>query len=166
MKHPANLITAVRIPAAELLLLTPVFSVPFYVFYLCGGLSDMLDGFIARETHSESAFGAKLDSVADVCFTAACLAKILPVLSLPVWLWCWIGAIAAIRIGNLLTGALRGNGMEMLHTKANKLSGPLLFLLPLCLQRIPVLPAAAGICLVCSFAALQEGFLILRQTNE
>lgn len=166
MKHPANLITAVRIPAAALLLLTPVFSVPFYGAYLCGGLSDMLDGFVTRKTHSESAFGAKLDSIADVCFTAACLVKLLPVLSLPLWLWCWIGVIAAIRAGNLLAGALRGSGMEMLHTNANKLSGLLLFLLPLCLRWLPVLPAAAGVCLVCSFAALQEGFMILRRKRE
>ena len=165
MKHPANLITAVRTPAAVLLLLTPVFSVPFYGVYLCGGLSDMLDGLVARKTHSESTFGARLDSVADLCFTAACLAKLLPVLTLPLWLWCWIGVIAVVRIGNLLAGALRGNGMDMLHTNANKLSGLLLFLLPLCLPWIPVLPAAVWACLICSFAALQEGFMILRHTK-
>lgn len=32
----------------------------------------MLDGFIARKMHTESKFGEKLDSFADIVFIAAC----------------------------------------------------------------------------------------------
>ena len=43
-----------------------------YFVYGCmiifgGMIFDMLDGRVARMTHSESQFGAELDSLADVC---------------------------------------------------------------------------------------------------
>ena len=56
-----------------LLLFFSPFSIQFYIVYLSCGLSDMIDGTIARKTYSTSAFGAKLDTVADFVFVAACV---------------------------------------------------------------------------------------------
>ena len=53
----ANLVTCLRILCAGLLLFFPAFSPAFFALYLTGGISDMLDGFIARRTHTASAFG-------------------------------------------------------------------------------------------------------------
>ena len=53
----ANLVTCLRILCAGLLLFFPAFSPAFFALYLNGGVSDMLDGFIARRTHTASAFG-------------------------------------------------------------------------------------------------------------
>ena len=38
----------------------------------------MIDGAVARKTGTDSEFGAKLDTIADIVFTAVCMIKILP----------------------------------------------------------------------------------------
>ena len=50
------------------------------------GLSDMIDGTIARRTNTVSGFGERFDTVADFVFVVVCLIKLLPVISMPVWL--------------------------------------------------------------------------------
>ena len=86
----ANTITFFRMAASIVLLFCPVFSPVFYVFYIAAGLSDMLDGFMARKTDTASELGARLDTIADFVFVAVCLIKLLPVLSIPAWLYGWI----------------------------------------------------------------------------
>ena len=61
----ANAITIFRMAASIVLLFCPVFSPIFYALYLIAGLSDMVDGIIARKTNSVSEFGSKFDSIAD-----------------------------------------------------------------------------------------------------
>ncbi len=41
----------------------------------------MIDGTVARKTGTESEFGSKLDSTADLMFVTVCLLKLLPVLN-------------------------------------------------------------------------------------
>ena len=79
-KQIANIITSSRILCSICLLLCPVFSVTFYIMYLFCGITDMVDGTIARKTKSASESGARLDSVADIVFVAVCFAKILPLI--------------------------------------------------------------------------------------
>ena len=76
----ANAITIFRMAASIVLLFCPVFSPIFYALYLIAGLSDMVDGIIARKTNSVSEFGSRFDSIADFVFVAVCLIKILPVM--------------------------------------------------------------------------------------
>lgn len=59
----ANLITGTRILCSAALLFCPAFSAPFYVLYLMAGLTDMVDGAVARKTGTVSTFGAKLDMI-------------------------------------------------------------------------------------------------------
>ncbi|MEE1342414.1 MAG: CDP-alcohol phosphatidyltransferase family protein [Lachnospiraceae bacterium] len=107
------------------------FSVIFDVLYIYCGISDMVDGFIARKTHTESKIGEILDSIADLMFVVICLSKILPVLHISTWLWIWIFLIAIIKCINLIWGYVCQHKIVFLHTKANKVTGFLLFLLPL-----------------------------------
>ena len=101
-KQIANIITSSRFLGSICLLLCPVFSFDFYMMYLFCGITDMVDGTIARKTKSVSETGARLDSVADVVFVAVCFVKILPLIQFPTWLWIWIGIIATIKIGNVV----------------------------------------------------------------
>ena len=156
----ANLITSCRILLSLLLLFFPTLSPGFYGLYLAAGLSDMLDGYVARRTNSASPLGAKLDSMADLVFLAVCLLKLLPVLTLPVWLWVWVGLIALLRLVNILSGFVCRKKLVLLHTKANKLTGALLFLLPLSLGFLNLLYTAVPLCTLASFAAIQEGHFI------
>ena len=57
--------------------------------------------------------------------------------------------------------------MILLHTIANKVTGFLLFLLPLCMQIIDIHDAVIFVCIVATFAAIQEGHYIrTRQYNK
>ena len=62
-------------------------TLPFWVLYLIAGLTDMLDGFLARRWGVESKFGARLDSLADFVFVLAVGYKLFPWLKLPAMLW-------------------------------------------------------------------------------
>ena len=66
----ADTITSVRIAASLLLLFLPLHSVGFFAIYTLTGLSDALDGWLARKTGTASDFGARLDSIADLLFYA------------------------------------------------------------------------------------------------
>ena len=82
----ANLITGIRIVCSIVLLFCPVFSPAFYALYVTAGVSDMIDGAVARKTGTASEFGSKLDTAADFVFVVVCLIKLIPVIHAPTWL--------------------------------------------------------------------------------
>jgi len=156
----ANTITFFRIAASIVLLFCPVFSPAFYVLYIAAGLSDMLDGFVARKTDTVSEFGARLDTLADFVFVAVCLIKLLPLLSLPAWLYGWIGIIALIKVVNIFSGFAVQKRFVAVHSVMNKATGALLFLLPLTVPAVSPKNSAIVVCAAATFAAIQEGHFI------
>ena len=50
-------------------------SPTFYAVYIIAGISDVLDGLVARKLNLQSSFGEKLDTVADICFVGTALYK-------------------------------------------------------------------------------------------
>ncbi|MBQ1170728.1 MAG: CDP-alcohol phosphatidyltransferase family protein [Oscillospiraceae bacterium] len=158
-KQIANFLTGSRLLCSIFLLFFPVFSVGFSALYLFCGFTDMVDGTVARKTNAASAFGAKLDTAADLAFLTAATVKILPVVSLPIWIWIWIGMIGWMKISGITAGIVSGKKEILPHTVMNKVTGLLLFLLPMTLP-FSVFPYSSIIvCLTASFAALQEWFL-------
>lgn len=158
--HMANVITCIRIICAVALLFFEPFSPTFYALYAAAGISDMIDGPIARKTNTVSAFGAKLDTAADFVFVAVCLWKLLPKLSVPLWLWLWIGGIALNKAVNILSGYICQKRFVIMHTVLNKITGILLFILPLTLRVIELKHSAPLVCAEATFAAVQEGHFI------
>ena len=156
----ANTITFFRIAAGIILLFCPVFSPAFYVFYIVAGVSDMLDGFVARKTNTASRFGARLDTIADFVLVVVCLIKLLPVLRIPAWLYIWIGIIALIKVINIISGFVVQKRFVTVHSVMNKATGALLFLLPLTLPAVPLKYTAIVVCAAATFAAIQEGHFI------
>ena len=156
----ANTITFFRIAASIVLLFCPALSPGFYGLYIAAGLSDVLDGFAARKTNSASEFGARLDTAADLVFVLACLIRLLPVLRIPFWLYVWIGIIALIKIGNIISGFAVQKRFVVVHSAMNKATGVLLFLLPLTIPAVPLKYAAIVVCAAATFAAIQEGHFI------
>ena len=142
------------------MLFCPVFSPAFYVFYIAAGLSDMLDGFVARKTDTVSKLGARLDTMADFVFVVVCLIKLLPVLHITVWLYVWIGIIALIKVVNIISGLAVQKKLVAVHSVMNKATGVLLFLLPLTILAVPLRDSAIVTCAVATFAAIQEGHFI------
>ena len=156
IKHIANIVTGCRIWGSVILLFFPAFSVEFYIIYLICGFTDMIDGTIARKTNSTSELGAKIDTVADLVFVAVSLIKILPVIHIPMWLWIWGVVIAIIRIGNIIWGYISKKQLISLHTIMNKITGLLLFLLPLTFHFVELKYSSIAVCIIATFAAIQE----------
>ena len=156
----ANAITGLRILVSVVLLFCAAFSPIFYTLYLVAGLSDMADGIIARKTNSISEFGSRFDGVADFVFVAVCLIKILPIMDIPIWLYVWTAVIALIKIINIISGYAMQKRYVAVHTTMNKMTGALLFMLPLTLTIVPLIYTGIPICLVATFAAIQEGHFI------
>ena len=160
MKHIPNIITALRIVGAFGLLFFDFRSAVFWTLYLVCGVSDMLDGFLARKLRCESKAGASLDSVADLAFVACCCVKLIPVLNLPFWLWIWAGAIVVVKVINQISALVMYKRFCFPHTFANKATGLLLFVVaPLTLfleTPVPMVVTAA----LATFAAVQEGHFI------
>ena len=153
----ANLVSGTRILCSAALLICPAFSASFYVLYLMAGLTDMIDGAVARMTGTTSEFGAKLDTAADFVFVAVCLWKLLSSLAVPLWLWIWIVLIALIKMINTISGYAIQKKYVALHTVMNKVTGILLFVLPLTLPVVELKISAPLVCTVATFAAIQEG---------
>lgn len=160
----ANFITGIRILCSMILLLCPVFSVPFYVFYIVAGITDMIDGTIARKTNTVSEFGTKFDTVADFVFIAVCLFKLIPVMDIDAWIYLWILFIAIIKVVNMVSGYVMQRKFVVVHSVMNKVTGALLFVLPLTLNLVELRYTVMVVCLVATFAAIQEGHYI--RTNK
>ena len=156
----ANVITGLRILVSAVLLFCPVFSPRFYALYLIAGLSDMADGIVARKTNSVSEFGSRFDGGADFVFVGVCLIKILPVMDIPIWLYVWTAVIALIKIINMIFGYAMYKRYAAVHTTMNKVTGVLLFMLPLILIIVPLEYPGIPICSVATVAAVQEGHFI------
>ena len=159
----ANVITGIRIVCALGLIFCPTFSAWFYVLYIVGGISDVLDGIVARHLGKETKFGARLDMVADIIFTLTVLIKVVRTVFIPMWLIIWIFCIAVIKCINMISGFVMHKRLVSEHTIMNKICGVLLFAIPLCIGRFPRQPVAVLIVLTCgvaTFAAIQEGHYI------
>jgi len=153
----ANTITFFRIAVSIVLFFCPVFSPAFYVFYIAAGLSDMLDGFVARQTDTVSKLGARLDTIADFAFVVICLIKLLPVLHISTWLYAWIGIIALIKVVNIIFGYAVQKKLVAVHSGMNKATGAMLFLMPLTIPAVGLKYSAVIVCAAATFAAIQEG---------
>ena len=165
-KHIANILTGCRIFGSILLLFFPVFSSGFYITYILCGFSDMIDGIIARKTNSSSEFGSQLDTLADFIFAVISLLKLLPAIHIPRWLWIWGGVIAVIKISNIMWGYVSKKQFISLHTTMNKVTGLLLFLLPLTIPFWEMNYIAIAVCSsIATLSAIQEGFYIITDSG-
>lgn len=156
VKHLPNIITALRIAAAIGLLFCNATEWQFWTLYSLCGVSDMIDGWLARKHHAESKAGSILDSVADLSFVVSCAICLFPLLPIPSWLLIWAGIIAIIKVINQISAWTIIRRFCFPHTIANKLTGLLLFV-SVPLIRLSIIPLAI-VAAIATFAAIQEGF--------
>ena len=156
----ANIITGIRIVCSIAMLFFPAFSPAFYALYIAAGVSDMIDGTVARKVGTVSEFGSKLDTVADLVLVTVCLIKLIPVLDIPSWLFIWISIVALIKMINIISGYVKYKEFVAVHKVMNKVTGILLFILPLTLTIIDLKYSGAFVSAVATFAAIQEGHFL------
>ena len=166
MKHIPNILSASRIALCLPLLLADAMTVPFWVLFVTAGMTDMLDGFLARRWGVESKFGARLDSLADFVFVLAVGYKLFPWLKLPTTLWMMIGLIALVKTVNAISSYVVRHRIEYLHTKANKLTGFLLFVGVMAMRQSYFVSVAWVVACIALFAAIQEGHFIRSKSRN
>ncbi len=155
MKRLPDIITLLRMAGSFGLLFYDVTDVVFWIIYGLCGISDIVDGWLARKLKCVTRTGALLDSVADICFVACCAWTLLPLLEMPQWLWLWAGVIVAIKVANQLSALATYGRCCFPHTLANKWTGFLLFIaVPMTFWSIIPITIVAS---VATFAAIQEG---------
>ena len=160
MKTLPNIITVFRDIGALGLLFFGVEGIAFWVIYLACGISDMIDGALARKYHCESKTGALLDSLADIVFVACCCIKLIPALAFPNWIWIWALVIAFIKVINQISALVIYKKCVFPHTIANKVTGFLLFVgIPVTFFVESLIPIII-IAIFATFAAIQEGHFI------
>lgn len=153
-----NFITLLRmIGTMGLLFLRPM-SPQFLTIYLLTGVTDVLDGWLARKTGTASEFGARLDSIADLLFYAVMLIRIFPVLweRLPVQIWYAVAGILLLRLIAYCTAAIKYRCFASLHTWLNKMTGAAVFLLPYMLIISSGVVYSWAVCALACAASLEE----------
>lgn len=150
-----NIITAARIIGALALIWCAYPSLAFLVVFALCGVSDALDGYLARRLDAQSQLGSKLDTVADLALVVVCCVKILPDLSLPLWILLWVACIAVIK-GTAFLLAYRKDRVEGLHSTANKAMGIALFASVFLFAFIDPLCVAVGLCAMATLVVLSD----------
>ncbi len=155
----ANMITALRICGTAVLLFLEPLTTEFIIVYSLTGMTDVLDGLIARVTHTVSELGAKLDSVADLAFYTVMLIKIFPALwaVLPWGVWAVVGATLLVRACAYIVAAVKYRRFASQHTYLNKLTGAAVFLAPYVLMFTPFIVGYCwGVAVVALLASTEE----------
>jgi len=160
-KYLANVLTFSRIAAALSLPLVKPLSALFFVIYFFCGITDFLDGKIARRTQSASRFGETLDSVADLILLVVMLAIFAPLLPWQPWIIAWVGAIFVVHAVSLAIGFHKYRAFTSLHTYANKVTGICLFCFPMLFLLMGLVPTAIILCTVASLSSLDELLIII-----
>lgn len=164
IKHIPNMISMARIFGTALLLFTTPLSMPFYIIYTLCGLSDVLDGTVARLSGNTTELGAKLDSIADLLYYAVMLFKIFPVLfaKLPHKIWFVVAMVILLRIASYCVAAFKYHRFSSLHTYLNKLTGALIFTVPYFISTHFIVIVSSMVCLIAGCASLEELVIHLR----
>lgn len=154
----ADTVTAMRIGVVPLLLFLSLDTIWFFVVYSFAGLTDVLDGWLARKTGSISEFGARLDSIADLLFYCILLIRLFPVLYqiLPREIWYAVLVIVAVRFASYAAAAVRYHRFASLHTWLNKLTGAAVFLLPYELFSKSCVAYSWAVCILAFAASAEE----------
>ncbi len=157
---PANVLTSMRIALSGILLLLEPLSMAFCCVYVLAGLTDMLDGPIARKTGTASRAGEVLDSAADLIFMAAACAKLLPVYwaQIPAWLLISAAFVFYLKMKNAIACFAMHKKLITMHTLLNRAAGILLFAFPFACMVLPI-PVYGGICAAAAFAATVDAFV-------
>lgn len=160
-RNLANAVTLFRMFGSLALALVIPFGVPFYIIYTLCGLSDGLDGPIARRLGTADERGALLDSVADILFYAVMIYRLVPTLfgMLPAWVWIYAYLALGLRLTSYAVAGIRYHRFATLHTYGNKMTSVTFFLLPYLmligrLELFSWLTKAVACALVCTAAAL------------
>ncbi|MCL2577395.1 MAG: CDP-alcohol phosphatidyltransferase family protein [Defluviitaleaceae bacterium] len=132
IKYLPNTLSISRIILAISLLFITALSPLFLVIYTMAGITDMIDGPIARKLNAVTPLGANLDGIADYTFTAIGIFRIVPALRPhPILVVIIVTMIVVMKGTGMIVGYIRYKQLMMMHTYGAKAGAMLAFLFPL-----------------------------------
>ncbi len=155
-KHIANIITSIRIVLALGLFFFSDITPAYLIIYLICGITDAIDGPIARKLKTTSEHGALLDTVGDV-LTYVSFAKIVIAKHLiPAWIIIWfVSAAVGIVISGIIA-KVRFNKFYIVHSLFGKVMGFFAFLLPYAAYFDKTLICCCAVCTAATISALES----------
>lgn len=165
-KNLPNILSYARIAGTVWLLVMEPLTPLFLVIYTLTGITDVLDGAIARRYGTTSEKGARLDSIADLLFYTLILIRIFPVMwvTLPKKIWVMVGTILVIRFVSYGTAAKKYHRFASLHTYMNKVTGFMVFMVPYAIVSPIAVPYCWCVCVIAMIGTIEE--LILHITSK
>lgn len=161
MRNLANYISISRIVLSFLLLFTELSSALFFIIFILCGISDFLDGYVARNYGLKNDLGANLDSLADVIFFSCFLIVLLSQLKISYLMGLWIICIVLIKTISFTVGYKKFHKLPLIHTYLNKITGALLILFPFLLLFTSSNWILVILCFIATSAALEELIIII-----
>jgi CDP-diacylglycerol---glycerol-3-phosphate 3-phosphatidyltransferase len=165
MKAIPNGLSFSRIIFSLFLIFVEPLSSAFYAIYILCGLSDILDGFIARRTGKTSRLGERLDTFADMVMTGVLFVVLYPIVHLEAEIIIWIISIGFIRFVSIVVALKKYKTFAILHTYGNKFTGIVLFIFPIMLPVVSVTALMYIICFVASVSAIEELVIQLKSSQ-
>lgn len=164
MKNVPNIITTIRIFLSIVFLFIKPYSTTFYIIYVLCGISDILDGYIARNTNTTSKVGSILDTLADITMVAMLSVVLLPTIRFPIRIISWIILILIIRIIGIIIAFYKYHKFVILHTYSNKLTGLALFLAIIFFKCTSSLIVMSLVCIIATLASIEE--IVIHSTKK
>lgn len=159
-----DLLSLSRLGLAFVLLLTePLSPVFLSIFFVCG-LTDILDGLVARRFDICSEHGYIVDSISDVVLATILLYCVIPVVIWEGWMVIWIAVIAVVRIVAFSIGSIRYRRPAFVHTCLNKVTGAMLFIAPFLMVIVGAPVTVAAVCCVASVSSVE--YLYINITSD
>lgn len=161
-KNAANIITGSRLVASIVMFFLPDFSKSFFIAYTYAGLTDFIDGPIARKTNTVSKIGSKLDSISDLLLYVLMMVKMLPYLKLylPKYVWVMIFSALGVRIIMYAYVGVTYHTLMSNHVFLNKATGFSIFFVPYFIRLSWFKWFAAAVASIAILAAIYEAKLV------
>jgi len=171
LRHIPNVLSLSRIPfSVALPFLAGRYAVAFLVCYGFAGLTDAVDGALARRFHWESKLGQKVDSVGDgvfiICVIIAAILSLGPSLlggrGIAGYCYAIFGAFLAVKLANIAFTRIKFKQWGFIHLRSARWAVvPLYILFPVCIHQQKVYNPFVAVCLGLSILACAEELAIL-----
>lgn len=125
----ANIVTISRIILSLTLLISNFDNTIFLIIYTICGITDMLDGYVARKMKTESKLGSKLDSLADIFLGIVIVKTLYPIVASKQVYLVFTIAIGILKLISIFIIVKKYKKIAIIHTYLNKITGFLIFLL-------------------------------------
>jgi len=169
LRYIPNALSLSRILLAIVLLFLAKERAVFLSVYAVAGLTDMLDGLLARKFGWQSEVGSKFDGFADAVWIFSMMAVIFLVLKITFapYIYIALAVILAVRAANLIFTRSKFKQWGVLHSSLVRASGiPLFLIVPYCVwtHKGPSALLLAALCVV--LLSVLEETLLLAMMDE